>query len=701
MKTTTKGGKLCDRVLSNGMNREAHLGIQDAIANASRDAGFLPTEAEVSVLLESDSVREAMATFSKQSVTTESQLVSAFCKMTSDLRAAILARRLSPKSFWSLAAESIGLLPWEVKKLSIDGSSGEKRKGASRSAPRLPSTVQSVATRQFTPWLEAHLRSKEHDEAARSSLGVPKPDALFVSTDFINYKPSTHDLAHSDAIGFLEFKLKPSADDIIDAVEQAFLELMIQRSLQPLAGSTIVWIVSEQVIRPIFANAGLVLHLAKVDFVKEPKRFLEILLLTLSVMAHRHKQPLCLSPELQIQMMATKATLRWKSVVAEDDVLCDPSSQSIPFRFGGKNTYVARGFAAVGSTTSKADKVVLKWSWPRKATALQEIKKLERLSSHDWTSPQQRLPQILLSGAADTSPDPIAMAVQQDEELSAMLRSPEALVVSTEFHDIWSLSQGQVLSLIADTAWLLCCLWTRLGFVHGDLSCGNVASIWSQAELDQRHEKLKDSMKARVRVVQDQPLSPDAWASCDLLPIAAVMDVENSRFIESVKGDNNNVEYERRAALSATQAFWSVADWSLWSGSMDDGHRIESDLEALLYVAIAVISFKTGSQKGQHWLSWSPKEWEDASRMSSKSFRCMLEKKTCLPKVILDMAASWKRSLILFRSFRSAHIEEQDDDVVAEVEADPWQQELDAARVKMMQAVLLCSSLAACDFLDA
>lgn len=116
---------------------------------------------------------------------------------------------------------------------------------------------------------------------------------------------------------------------------------------------------------------------------------------------------------------------------------------------------------------------------------------------------------------------------------------------------------------------------------------------------------------------------------------------------------------------------------------MDAEHTIEADLEALLYVTIAVLSFKRSSTKGEHWLSWTPAEWEQASTMHSKSFRERLASRTRLSQEVLDMAALWKKHLLMFRIRKAALVEDDD------------RGHLEQERNKLMAKVVLCVSRAA------
>lgn len=284
MKTKVKGGKVWDLILRNDLHREAHPLMEGDIVAACRQRDSCqpwrkPKPLSTTVPWPGCS-RGWMPRISHKGTSSETQLVATFCEVANAVLKAAVAVAPDSTRMWSTAAAKIGLLPWEVKKLSLDGMSGPR-------TGRMKTTT--TATQQQQPQTEGEGRRSQPavldrgaNECAtgvavagsapalataprvgKDNLGVPKLDAVFVRRKFLHFKPSEHDLAHDDALGFAEFKLSPKTDDIVDAVEQSCLQLLIQRDLQPLGGDSVSRVVSEDTIRPWYAKRGLVSGLAK------------------------------------------------------------------------------------------------------------------------------------------------------------------------------------------------------------------------------------------------------------------------------------------------------------------------------------------------------------------------------------------------------------------------------------------------------
>ncbi|CAO1638679.1 unnamed protein product [Sympodiomycopsis kandeliae] len=648
---------------------------------------WIPRQDQLTNILWSRPVSEAYQALREQKYASETELVQAFSNFINRLRR-VAAAYDDSDAFWEDASRSTAIIAWEVKNLMLERSSGPTTKARTEVPPRLPSTMVRNSHRVITPWLQDHLRSRHHDDTASGQLGVPKPDAVFVHSSLADFKPSTHQVAYEDVGGFAEFKLKPSSKDVRDAIEQALLEIAIQKDQQPFAGNSLVWTVSEEVIRCYYINNGVVLRLAKVEYKKEAVKMAELIFLMLSFVTQKRMAPATLDPSSRIPTV-DGSILRWLRPVQAQDVLNLPASRNVPFRLGGKNTYVVAGDAAVFKDgQERSSTVVMKWYWPRTSSATSEIKMLEVLADARCESISKRLPGVLMAGVVSCHQGPIELAAKGDAELSEMIRDPVVLVVTRRLTETWDLSPTHVLALIADMAWLSSVMWCNMRFVHGDLSATNVASLLQPQQLDEKTDEMKRNFASRINsisVLED-------CLSIDTTPIAAILDVENSRICRD--GEDTEVDTERRLALSATQAFWAATDWSMWRDSLEGKRRVETDLESLLYVMIAVLSFKANQEDGKHWMSWSPEEWEKLSRTSPKAFRSALAARTTLSQPNLDMVSEWKGALWYFQA-KERLIEAEDEDGGAQEEA------LAAAREEMMRKVILCVTRAALSALDA
>ena len=134
---------------------------------------------------------------------------------------------------------------------------------------------------KVSPWEMAYQRWEEHNPAGSDQLGVTEPDACFAHRRFLAFKPKSHDLPH---------------DNVLDAVEQTFLETLIRRDLQPLSGDSVASVVCKQSVRPWIANPGVVLCLANVQPLSDLRRFLELLPWTVSTIHHQSQRTSRLQP---------------------------------------------------------------------------------------------------------------------------------------------------------------------------------------------------------------------------------------------------------------------------------------------------------------------------------------------------------------------------------------------------------------------
>lgn len=154
-----------------------------------------------------------------------------------------------------------------------------------------------------------------------------------------------------------------------------------------------------------------------------------------ALIAHQRTIPATLAPSTVLQTTDFQR-LHWISPVGEDDVLRRLATTSIPFRLGGKCTYVVVGDARVSSTSVQLTrKLVLKWSWPRGSLAQSEPKMLQALGDTAWEPATRRLPELVMAGPISAHEGLIEEAIAENVALQASLRRPEVLVVLRQFQE--------------------------------------------------------------------------------------------------------------------------------------------------------------------------------------------------------------------------------------------------------------------------
>lgn len=107
-----------------------------------------------------------------------------------------------------------------------------------------------------------------------------------------------------------------------------------------------------------------------------------------------------------------------------------------------------------------------------------------------------------LSGLPAIAMYPFSQVLGRDSFFCDKMRNAEVLVVDQQFFDVWTLQETEILALVADHAWLLSSLWAKFGFLHGDVSAGNLCSRYCAAQLKELRNDVKASIEARMKALE-------------------------------------------------------------------------------------------------------------------------------------------------------------------------------------------------------
>ncbi|CAO1615928.1 unnamed protein product [Sympodiomycopsis kandeliae] len=488
----------------------------------------------------------------------------------------------------------------------------------------------------------------------------------------------------------------------LDAVECANLEALIIKNHLKIAGNVYYLILAQAELTLYCANAGAIIKMPSINAEQDPCNFIRLIIF---VSSHGHCRsywdnrrsaswvdlkgdspdyllpksgdtlsirPLpnsLVTPDVASELQPFAGTLTLRSSVGPRDWYCKPARTALPFRLCGSRTAVfsANGIVArAGSESTTRRHLVVKTTFPKKEAIATEPMITSRLQSSAVLSVsiKRRLPTLVMFGRS-----PLDQIDPFEDVFGArpQYRVPTVTVFGDPRFHLYSLQDWQVSLVLADIAFLILVLWKSEGVVHHDISTGNVCSRWSTEHFAEH----RDDVLGRFRQIKHILMThgDSDWLEAVQAQDAA-LGAEIGSLIDFGNGAEASAEHDsarpnlaerQREALqtrSATHAFWSALDWERHEAFVDSvlassRHGPEDDLEGLLYVFLAIESYRSAKSPDRRWTSLDRARYRRlANCLRASDFVEMLQTEVTVSSEALQLVERWKAACISSRYTR-------------------------------------------------